>query len=490
VRGGHRVRKHIEKGAGAHGAKEHAAAILVGLDAVIHAGGRENGFQAEGIPQPLRNVDQDRFFSFKKRWFLLHARDTPSVTGLRRARAAVRVESVKHPNLMPSLVPSREEELHWLALRLIPGLGARTSGKLLDRFRTPQAIFRASRTELEAAGVSGAVAQSISSGCTFEDAVAQQEKMAETGTVVVTMGDARYPQPLREIFDPPILLYARGRVELLQSIALGVVGTRRPTPYGLAVTERLSADLAHAGLTIASGMARGVDSAAHKGAMAAGGDTIAVLGCGADVVYPSENRKLAAELAVKGLIVSEFPMGTVAFPQNFPIRNRIISGISVGVLVVEGAQYSGSAITAKLAMDQGREVFAVPGNITSKLSWGPNLLIKQGARLVQDWNDVIAELPPESRRHLIDRGRERILAEGGATPQAAQASLLEGAPPELGEAARRALEILQVDAPAHLDDLLEKVEDTSTSELIATLFELEMLGLVKQMPGKNFVKVW
>jgi DNA processing protein len=173
----------------------------------------------------------------------------PSVTGLRRAREAGRVESGKQPNLMPSPVLSREEELHWLALKLISGLGARTSGKLLDRFRTPQAIFRASRTELEAAGVSGAVAQSIASGCTFEDAVAQQEKMAETGTVVVTMGDARYPQPLREIFDPPILLFARGRVELLQTIALGVVGTRRPTPYGLAVTERLSADLAHAGLT-------------------------------------------------------------------------------------------------------------------------------------------------------------------------------------------------------------------------------------------------
>jgi DNA processing protein len=185
-----------------------------------------------------------------------------------------------------------------------------------------------------------------------------------------------------------------------------VVGTRRPTPYGLAVAERLSGDLAHAGLTIVSGMARGVDTAAHKGALAAGGDTVAVLGCGVDVVYPAENRKLAAELAVKGLIVSEFPMGATAFPQNFPIRNRIISGISLGVLVVEGAQYSGSAITAKLAMDQGREVFAVPGNITNKLAWGPNLLIKQGAKLVQDWNDVVSELPAESRRHLIDRGRQ------------------------------------------------------------------------------------
>jgi len=387
-------------------------------------------------------------------------------------------------------VISREEELHWLALRLVPGLGTRNSGKLLDRFRTPQAVFRASRTELEGAGVSGAVAQSIASGCTFEDAVTQQEKMAESGATLVTIGDPRYPPRLREIFDPPILLFARGRIELLQSIMLGVVGTRRATPYGVNAGERLSADLAHAGLTIVSGMARGIDTAAHKGALSMGGDTVAVLGCGVDVVYPSENRKLAADLASKGLIVSEFPMGTVAFPQNFPIRNRIISGVSVGVLVVEGAQYSGSAITAKLAMDQGREVFAVPGNITSKLSWAPNLLIKQGARLVQDWNDVVAELPPESRRHLIDRGRKKILEEGGVTPDARQPSLIEESGPQLGAIARTALEALHVDAATHLDDLLEKVADTSPSELIAALFELEMLGMVKQLPGKNFVKVW
>ena len=387
-------------------------------------------------------------------------------------------------------VTSPEEELYWLALRLIPGLGARTSGKLLQRFRTPQAIFRASRTELEGAGVNGSVAQSIASGCAFEDAATQREKMALAGAVLITLGDARYPHALREIFDPPILLFARGRVELLDSICLGVVGTRRPTPYGLAVAERLSADLSHAGLTIVSGMARGIDSAAHKGAFAAGGNTVAVLGCGVDVVYPSENRKLAAELAVKGLIVSEFPMGAVAFPQNFPIRNRIISGASVGVLVVEGAQYSGSAITAKLAMDQGREVFAVPGNITSKLSWGPNLLIKQGARLVQDWNDVVSELPAESRRHLIEEGRKRIEAEAGGTPGGAQASLLHDQAPELDAVARRALQALQVDASIHLDELLEKVEDISPSEMIAALFELEMLGLIKQLPGKNFVKVW
>jgi DNA processing protein len=255
----------------------------------------------------------------------------------------------------------------------------------------------------------------------------------------------------------------------------------------MAVAERISADLVRAGLTIVSGMARGIDSSAHKGALSAGGDTVAVLGCGVDVVYPSENRKLAADLAAKGLILSEFPMGSTAFPQNFPVRNRIISGFSSGVLVVEGAQYSGSAITAKLALDQGREVFAVPGNVTSKASWGPNLLIKQGAKLVQDWNDVIVELPPEVRRQLIERGRSRLLGSGVASGETAQSSSTEGSLPEIG---RRVLATLQVDTAIHLDDLLQVLEDSSASELIAALFELEMLGLVKQLPGKNFVKVW
>ena len=385
----------------------------------------------------------------------------------------------------------REEELHWLALTLIPGLGTRMSGKLLDRFRTPQAIFRASRSELEAAGVSGAVAQSISSGCSFEDAIDQQHRMTQHNAAVIVRNDPRYPALLREIFDPPVLLFARGRLELLQPFHFGVVGTRRPTTYGLAAAERLSSDLARAGLTIVSGMARGIDTTAHKGALAAGGDTVAVLGCGVDVVYPSENRKLAADLAVKGLLLSEFAMGSTAFPQNFPIRNRIISGMSSGVLVVEGAQYSGSAITAKLALDQGREVFAVPGNITSKASWGPNLLIKQGAKLVQDWNDVIVELPAEVRRQLIERGRTRLLGSAAASPDGGPASQL-GAETEgsLAEIGRRLLAVLQVDKAIHLDDLLQNLEDSSASELIAALFELEMLGLIKQLPGKNFVKVW
>jgi DNA processing protein len=380
---------------------------------------------------------------------------------------------------------TREQELEWLALRLVAGLGTRSATKLLERFRTPQAILRASRSELEARGVAGAVAQSIASGCAYEDAVVQQEKMAQAGAAVVTMTDPRYPQRLREIFDPPILLFTRGRIELLESLTLAVVGTRRPTPYGLAVTERLAGDLARAGLTIVSGMARGIDTAAHRGALGAVGNTMAVLGCGVDVIYPSENRKLAAEMAEKGLLLSEFPMGAPAYPQNFPIRNRVISGLSLGVLVTEGAQYSGSAITARLALDQGREVFAVPGSIVSKMSWGPNLLIKQGAKLVQDWNDVVLELAPEVRRELAARSQMRLFGEGDVAAADAPKDENPRSP-----VARQILALLSVETPTQIDDLLDRAEDVSSSEAIAALFELEMLGAVRQLPGKNFVKVW
>ena len=383
-----------------------------------------------------------------------------------------------------------EEELYWLALRMVQGLGTRRVGHLLERLRTPQAIFRASAAELEGAGLPGALARSIASGISFDDAADQQQKAREAGVALIPVHDSRYPQPLRGIYDPPPLLFARGRVDLLTSVSVGVVGTRRPTPYGLAAAEKLSGDLARAGATIVSGMARGIDTAAHKAALAAGGNTVAVLGCGVDVVYPSENKRLAAEIVAKGLIVSEFPMGSIAFPQNFPIRNRIISGLCSGLLVVEGAEYSGSAITARLAMEQGREVFAVPGNITSKMSWGPNLLIKQGAKLVQDWNDVVVDLPHTAQRRLIDEGRERILNQGlGANPESSAQTTASQLTEPHQRVARQTLEALKTDASTHLDALVELLE-ASPSEIIAALFELEILGLVRQLPGRNFVKVW
>jgi len=380
---------------------------------------------------------------------------------------------------------TKEDELHWLALRLVPGLGCRKAGQLLQQFRTAQGIFRASPDELESAGLPGTLARSIASGCTFDDAVDQQQKMLESGATLISISDPRYPARLKEIYDPPILLFTRGRLELLESIMLGIVGTRRATAYGAAACERLSADLAHAGLTITSGMARGIDTAAHRAALDAGGDTIAVFGCGVDLVYPAENRKLASEIVQKGLLVSEFPMGGPAYPQNFPTRNRIISGMSVGVLVVEGAQYSGSSITAKMALDQQREVFAVPGNITSKMSWGPNLLIKQGAKLVQEWNDVIVELPADTRRALVAKAQARSASMSLETED--KQLPLDGS---VGPAHKTLLAHLKPDIPTQLDQLQETFDTLTSSEIIAALFDLELLGLIKQLPGKNFVKVW
>ncbi len=388
---------------------------------------------------------------------------------------------------MANTALTQEETLHWLALRMVPGLGTLGTSKLLRKLKSPQAIFRSSATELEAAGLSPSQARNVASGCSFEDAVNQQSKMMSVGARLITINDSLYPQRLREIFDPPILLFALGRTELMSSHSIAVVGTRRPTPYGMAATERLSADLAKAGLTVISGMAQGIDTAAHRAALDANGATVAVFGCGVDVLYPSSNRKLYQDIAQRGLLLSEFPMEAPAFPQNFPVRNRIVSGLSLGVLIVEGAQHSGSAITAKLAMDQGREVFAVPGNITSKMSWGPNLLIKEGgAKLVQEWSDITNELPVAVRRDLVAKAQQQILPE-----VADSVAGTANAPEEPMKAlARRLLNFLKVDVAQQLELLVESFEDVSSSELIGALFDLEMSGLVRQLPGKNFVKVW
>lgn len=380
---------------------------------------------------------------------------------------------------MSAIQTTQDEQLYWLALQLVPGLGSRKAGQLIEQFQGPREVFRSSLSELESLGLAAATARSILSGCTFEDAATQQEKMLRCGAVMIPLLEGRYPKRLRSIFDPPPLLFCRGRIELLDSVMIGVVGTRRPTAYGMAASDRLSRELAMTGLTVVSGMARGIDTAAHKAALEVGGGTVAVLGCGVDMVYPAENRKLAEEIGAKGLLVSEFPMGTPPYPQNFPVRNRVVSGLGVGIVVVEGAKYSGSAITARLAVEQGRELFAVPGNITSKMSWSPNLLIKQGAKLVQEAEDVLSELSAGDRR--------RLEAMNGGRQVAEQQSLT----PEIESAAGRSLlELLAVDEALHVDVILENLPQYSSSELIAALFELEMLGLVRQLAGKQFIKVW
>jgi DNA processing protein len=253
---------------------------------------------------------------------------------------------------------------------MTPGLGAMRARRLVEHFGNADGVLRASLTELEAAGLLAVSAQSLGTGKSLELAQQELARAQAGGIKVLALDDPAYPQHLKEIYDPPLALYVRGNAEALSQPGIAVIGTRHPTPYGTGMAERLSCDLAAHGLVIISGMARGVDSASHRGAISAKGKTVAVFGTGIDIIYPKENSRLADQvLAFGGALISEFPIGTTPFPQNFPIRNRIISGLSVGVLVVEAAEYSGTRITARCALEQNRDVFAVPGNVTNRNSW-------------------------------------------------------------------------------------------------------------------------
>ena len=384
---------------------------------------------------------------------------------------------------MPEAVVSyvTTHTLEWLALALTPGLGPTRVRKLVERFGSPEAVFRASLTELESAEIQAVSAQSIATGKSAELAREELARASDDGVTVLSSEDPLYPSRLKEIYDPPSILYVRGNPEVLTKPGIAVVGTRHPTPYGSGMAERLACDLATQGLVIISGMARGVDTASHRGAIAGKGKTVAVFGTGVDVIYPKENSRLSEQiLALGGALVSEFPLGTFAAPQNFPIRNRILSGMSLGVLVVEAAEYSGTRITARLALEQNRDVFAVPGNVTNENSWGPNTLLKQGAKLVATWEDVWEDLPTDVRLALTP-------ATSPESQAASSASLFpnDGLPPH----ERRLLSLLKADESTHIDELIEKLEtEMSSSEIFAALFELELNGKVRQMPGKNFVK--
>ncbi len=297
--------------------------------------------------------------------------------------------------------PASFQGTYWLALALTAGLGPTRIRKLIEHYGTAERVFQASLTELEATGMRAVSAQSIATGKSLELAQQECEKAVEAGAKIISLSDPEYPSRLKEIYDPPVVLFVKGSVEVLAQPGIAMVGTRHPTPYGSGMAERLSTDLAARGLVIISGLARGVDTASHRGAVAAKGKTVAVLGTGIDVMYPRENTRLAEQiLALGGALITEFPVGTSPTPQNFPIRNRIISGMSAGVLVVEAAEYSGTRITSRCALEQNRDVYAVPGNVTNKNSWGPNTLIKQGAKLVATWEDVWEELPAEVQAAL------------------------------------------------------------------------------------------
>ena len=296
------------------------------------------------------------------------------------------------------------------------------------------------------------------------------------GCSLVNWTEPEYPQTLLQIYDPPVLLYVRGDPQVLNLPSLSIVGTRRPTVYWTQMAQRLGRELAARGLVIVSGLARGIDAIAHQGAMDAHGRAIGVLGTGIDVCYPKENKKLYEKVLGRGAIISEFPLRTHPAPENFPVRNRIVAGLPLGVVIVEGAQYSGSLITARLAMEFGREVCGVPGNVTQPVSFAPNQLIKQGAKLVTCAEDVIEELPTPVRAALVQAEQ----------PEAEQRNLL--AVNGLNDSEKKLYELLSVEEPVPIDEIVER-SGLNSSNVLATLFTLEMKGIVRQLPGKQFCKV-
>jgi len=361
-----------------------------------------------------------------------------------------------------------DRDLCWLALNLVFYGPSAATRRVFGRFSAVTDVFRAARADFDGLRLGGEAVEAIVSGRAVDRAGRELEKIGRKAYTLLTLDSPGYPGYLREIFDPPFVLYCEGDPETLRNPAVAVVGARRPTPYGRAVAEKLADDLAGRGCVIASGLAAGIDACAHRGALKKG-RTVAVLGSGLDVPYPWENRGLHREIAARGAVVTEFALGTPPLAENFPVRNRIISGLSVGLVVVEAARKSGSLITANLALSQDREVMAVPGNVTSELSAGPNGLIRDGARPVATWEDVAEALPSPWRENLLARRDEKEENSGAS----------------LSREECRLLEELPVDAALPVDELAE-LTGFSVSSLLALLLGLELKGAVVQHPGKEF----
>jgi len=370
-----------------------------------------------------------------------------------------------------------EERLWWLALSLVPGVGKRRFMQLIERFQNPGEIFSAPLRDLTSVpGITEELAEEIRS---FDRENALEKELGlikEHQVTLLTRKDKGYPKNLNFIFDPPPVLYIRGewREEDEQSIA--IVGTRHPTRYGKLAAETLAGDLALRGFTVVSGMARGIDTFAHEGALSGGGRTVAVFGSGIDVVYPAENRKLMEKIIENGAVISEFPMGTIPDRKNFPVRNRIISGLSLGTVVVEAAAKSGSLITAREALEQGREVFSVPGNISSDKSKGTNNLLKWGARMVESVDDILEELTfctasaPEKKRDISAVG------EKGQKPSG------DGLTEE-----EREIFLLIREEGIHIDSIIEETS-VLPHKAMSILAKLELMGLIRQYSGKMFYR--
>ncbi len=364
----------------------------------------------------------------------------------------------------------------YIALNMVDGVGPIRVRALRDRFGEAQAILNASKTELmQVEGVGEEVARSITSWQEEVDLDAELQRIEKSGVHVVCRDDAEYPKHLQEIYDPPLVLYVKGILTERDALAIAVVGSRRTTLYGQDMARKLSFQLARVGVTVVSGLARGIDTAAHNGALQAKGRTVAVIGCGIDIVYPAENKKLADEIVEKGgAVVTEFPFGVQPDRQNFPMRNRIISGWSLGVVVVEANLKSGALITANQAGEQGRQVFAVPGRADSILSKGANKLIKDGAKLTEDVEDILGEF-----EYLLPKmvtGSAEAGPEGGGTKPALQ----------LNETEEKVMAQIGNEEVA-IDEIIRS-SGLTTACVSATLLALEMKRLVRQLPGKQYVR--
>ena len=355
----------------------------------------------------------------------------------------------------------------WIALRLVRGVGNVTYRQLLDRFVSPREILRTSPAILTEAGISARVAQGIAAFDQWKEVEAELEQLARLNACLVTQTDAEYPERLRQIHDPPPFLYTRGRFASQDDLAIAIVGARTASTYGRKMAQELAHELAGCGVCVVSGLARGIDSEAHQAALEAGGRTIAVLGSGLDVVYPREHIALAEQIAESGAVVSEFSFGSQPEAGNFPYRNRVISGISLGTVVVEATEKSGSLITAQCALDQNREVFAVPGLVTASRSRGPHRLIKDGAKLVESIDDILSEIAPALAR--TDRAEKNETS----------APVVPLEPDE-----ERLFQLFPEEA-VHVDTLITG-SGLEPARVLEVLLGLELKGIVTQLPGMYF----
>jgi DNA processing protein len=360
--------------------------------------------------------------------------------------------------------------LQWIALKNVKGVGNHIFKKLIERFHTPDEVLRASVQELMTVeGISAALAKSIKCRKGENKAKRDLDIAFQKGIKIITMSDASYPPLLRHIPDPPPVLYISGILEPATD-NIAVVGSRNATRYGITMAKQLCRELAHHNLNVVSGMAKGIDTAAHLGALAGDGKTFAILGTGIDVIYPPENKKLFHEISGKGAVISEFPFGTGPEPYNFPLRNRIICGMSLGTVVVEAGMRSGSLITARLAAEQGREVFAVPGSVRSFKSTGTHSLLKQGAKLVEHANDIIEELLPLLQNRLPEKtGNQDPPKKNNPTLDSDETIVFKALEPY----------------PVHIDDILRST-GFNPGKLAGILLKLELEGVVSQSPGKFF----